>query len=74
MDDGTGTDRQILSGIAMWYKPEELVGKQVIAVLNLAPRKIRGLMSNGMVLTAEKDGKLSVLTPAAPVPNGSQIA
>ena len=47
---------------------------QVIAVLNLAPRKIRGLMSNGMVLTAEKDGKLSVLTPAAPVPNGSQIA
>ena len=43
-------------------------------MLNLAPRKIRGLMSNGMVLTAEKDGKLSVLTPAAPVPNGSQIA
>ena len=55
-------------------QPEELVGKQVIAVLNLAPRKIRGLMSDGMVLTAEKDGKLSVLTPAAPVPNGSQIA
>ena len=50
------------------------MGKQVIVVLNLAPRKIRGLMSNGMVLTAEKDGKLSVLTPAAPVPNGSQIA
>ena len=43
-------------------------------MLNLAPRKIRGLMSNGMVLTAEKDGKLSVLTPVAPVPNGSQIA
>ena len=74
LDDGTGTDRQILSGIAAYYQPEELVGKQVIAVLNLAPRKIRGLMSNGMVLTAEKDGKLSVLTPAAPVPNGSQIA
>ena len=46
----------------------------VVLLANLAPRKIRGLMSNGMVLTAEKDGKLSVLTPAAPVPNGSQIA
>ena len=67
-------NRTIVSGISKFYKPEELVGKQVIAVLNLAPRKIRGLMSNGMVLTAEKDGKLSVLTPAAPVPNGSQIA
>lgn len=74
IDFDEGQPRQILSGLADYYKPEELVGKQVIAVLNLAPRKIRGLMSNGMVLTAEKDGKLSVLTPAAPVPNGSQIA
>ena len=74
IDFDEGQPRQILSGLSDYYKPEELVGKQVIAVLNLAPRKIRGLMSNGMVLTAEKDGKLSVLTPAAPVPNGSQIA
>ena len=74
IDFDEGQPRQILSGLADYYKPEELVGKQVIAVLNLAPRKIRGLMSNGMVLTAEKDGKHSVLTPAAPVPNGSQIA
>ena len=74
IDFDEGQPRQILSGLADYYKPEELVGKQVIAVLNLAPRKIRGLMSNGMMLTAEKDGKLSVLTPAAPVPNGSQIA
>ena len=74
IDFDEGQPRQILSGLADYYTPEELVGKQVIAVLNLAPRKIRGLMSNGMVLTAEKDGKLSVLTPAAPVPNGSQIA
>ncbi len=51
--------RQILSGVAEFYKPEELVGRKVIAVLNLKPRKIRGLESNGMLLSAvkEKDGK-----------------
>ena len=51
--------RQILSGVAMHYKPEELVGRKVIAVMNLKPRKIRGLESNGMLLSAvkEKDGK-----------------
>ena len=52
-------ERQILSGVAEFYKPEELVGKKVIAVMNLKPRKIRGLESNGMLLSAvkEKDGK-----------------
>ena len=58
--------RQILSGVAEFYKPEDLVGKKVIAVLNLKPRKIRGLESNGMLLSAvkEKDGKeeLELLT------------
>ena len=58
--------RQILSGVAMYYKPEELVGKKVIAVMNLKPRKIRGLDSNGMLLSAVKevDGKekLELLT------------
>ncbi|MBR4746759.1 MAG: hypothetical protein IK061_05110, partial [Desulfovibrio sp.] len=64
---------QICSGIAEFCKPEELVGRQVCAVLNLAPRKIRGAVSNGMVLTAEKDGKLCLLEPASPMPNGSRI-
>ena len=58
--------RQILSGVAAYYKPEELVGKKVIAVLNLKPRKIRGLDSNGMLLSAvtEENGKekLELLT------------
>ena len=58
--------RQILSGVAMYYKPEELVGRKVIAVMNLKPRKIRGLESNGMLLSAAKevDGKekLELLT------------
>lgn len=53
LDDGTGTPRQILSGIAKWYKPEELVGKTVAAILNLPPRKMMGQESNGMLLSAE---------------------
>ena len=73
IDFGEGQLRQICSGIAEFCKPEELVGRQVCAVLNLAPRKIRGAVSNGMVLTAEKDGKLCLLEPASPMPNGSRI-
>ncbi|MDY3013928.1 MAG: methionine--tRNA ligase [Evtepia sp.] len=52
LDDGTGTDRQILSGIAMYYKPEDLVGKTLVAIVNLPPRKMMGLESNGMLLSA----------------------
>ncbi|WP_297217809.1 methionine--tRNA ligase [uncultured Desulfovibrio sp.] len=73
IDFGEGQPRQILSGLAQFFSPEDLVGKQVCAVLNLAPRKIRGLMSHGMVLTAEKDNKLVLLQPGSPMPNGSSI-
>ena len=52
LDDGTGTDRQILSGIAKWYKPEELVGKTLVAIVNLPPRKMMGQMSCGMLISA----------------------
>ena len=52
LDDGTGTDRQILSGIHKWYKPEELVGKTLVAIVNLPPRKMMGLESCGMLLSA----------------------
>ena len=61
LDDGSGTPRQILSGIAKYYKPEELVGKTVVAVTNLPPRKMMGQESNGMLLSAEKDDKLNLL-------------
>ncbi len=71
---GEEAPRQILSGLAEFFKPEDLVGKQVCVVANLAPRKIRGLVSHGMVLTAEKDGKLELLTVMAPVADGSFIA
>ena len=52
LDDGTGTDRQILSGIHKWYKPEDLVGKTLVAIVNLPPRKMMGLESNGMLISA----------------------
>ena len=52
LDDGTGVDRQILSGIHAWYEPEELVGKTLIAIVNLPPRKMMGLESNGMLISA----------------------
>ena len=52
LDDGTGADRQILSGIAMYYKPEELVGKTLMAITNLPPRKMMGLDSCGMLISA----------------------
>ena len=52
LDDGTGTDRQILSGIHKWYEPEDLIGKTLVAIVNLPPRKMMGLESCGMLLSA----------------------
>jgi len=63
MDDGTEDGRQILSGIAEWYPdPSVLVGKKVLIVANLKPRKMRGEVSQGMLLSAEKDGNVTVVT------------
>ena len=74
LDDGIGK-RTILSGIAEFYpNPEELVGKQVCFIANLAPRKMRGIMSEGMILSAENaDGTLSLIEPSSVVMPGSQI-
>ena len=66
VDLGEEKPRQICSGIAAHFKPEDLVGKKVVVVANLPPRKLRGLESQGMILTAEFDGKLSLLTADAP--------
>ncbi len=52
LDDGTGSPRQVCAGIKAWYEPETLVGRQVVIVANLAPRKLRGEMSEGMILAA----------------------
>ena len=74
IDFGEGELRQILSGLAEHYAPEDMVGKRVCAVLNLAPRKIRGLVSHGMVLTAGSDNALGLLAVDRDVPDGSEIA
>lgn len=74
VDLGTET-RTIVSGIAMHYKPEEMINKQVVVVINLAPRKMRGIESQGMILTAEdKDGKLRLLKPEEAVSPGSTVS
>jgi methionyl-tRNA synthetase len=74
IDDGSGTDRTILSGIAKFYKPEQLVGKDVLFIANLAPRKMMGIESQGMILSALNfDGTLSVTTTLGQVKPGSQV-
>lgn len=72
VDLGEEKPRQIISGIAEHFKPADLVGYKVVVVANLPPRKLRGLVSHGMILTAEKEGHLSLLTSSAP--NGSKIS
>ncbi len=74
LDAGDGEDRQILSGIAKFYPNEqELVGKKLQIVANLKPRKMMGLLSQGMILSAEHDGHLTLLTVDPSVPNGSLV-
>ncbi|MBP5618926.1 MAG: methionine--tRNA ligase [Bacteroidaceae bacterium] len=74
LDDGSGVDRTILSGIAQWYEPERLVGKRVLFIANLAPRKMMGEESCGMILSAVNyNGDLSVTTTLDDVKGGSQV-
>ena len=74
LDDGLG-GRTILSGIAQHYTPEELVGKQVCFIANLPPRKLRGIESQGMILSAEDfaTGQLRVISPSGPIAPGSEV-
>jgi methionyl-tRNA synthetase len=73
IDDGIGT-RTILSGIAKHFNPEELVGKQVCFIANFPPRTMRGIVSEGMILSAEdNEGKLSLLTVEPTAKPGSEI-
>ena len=77
LDDGTGTDRQILSGIAMYYKPEDLVGKTLVAIVNLPTRKMMGQESQGMLLSAvhKEDGeeRLNLLMLDDAIPAGAKL-
>ena len=74
LDDGSGTDRTIVSGIAKYYEPEDLIGRDVLFIANLAPRKLMGIESQGMILSAENfDGDLSVTTILRDVKPGSKV-
>ncbi len=77
LDDGTGTDRQILSGIAKWYKPEDLIGKTLMAIVNLPPRKMMGQESQGMLISAVHTEKgeecLHLLILDGSIPAGAKM-
>ena len=77
LDDGTGTDRTILSGIHEYYEPEELIGKTCIAIVNLPPRAMMGIDSCGMLISAvhEEDGKegLNLLMVDNRIPAGAKL-
>jgi methionyl-tRNA synthetase len=72
--DVGGTPRQIVAGIAQFYKPEELIGRTIIIVANLKPAVLRGETSEGMLLAAKSDGKLSLITVEnEQTPSGSAV-
>lgn len=72
VDLGEENARQILAGIKKWYAPEKLIGKQVIVVVNLEPRMMMGIESQGMLLAADS-GKPILLKPSQKAPNGSRV-
>lgn len=74
VDAGEDSLRQIVAGIAEFWSPEALTGRQVVIVANLKPRKLRGLVSQGMVLAVKQDNGLQLLTPSASVVNGSRVS
>lgn len=73
VDIGEENPRQILAGIKLYYKPEDLVGKQVIVIANLEPRMMMGFESQGMLLAADSEDGPSFLTPIKPVKPGARI-
>ena len=73
LDDGSENRRQVVSGIAKFYTPEQLIGKKVIVVSNLKPVKLRGVESNGMILAAGSDDKIDVVFLDDAVKEGSEV-
>ncbi len=73
LDDGSGTPRQVVSGIHTWYEPEALIGKKVAVVANLKPAKLRGVKSEGMILAADVGDSARVLFIDDAVPCGARI-
>lgn len=74
VDAGESSPRTLAAGIAQYYSPEQLVGRQIVVVANLAPRSIRGVLSQGMLLAAETEtGGAAVLSPDPKVKNGAKV-
>lgn len=73
VDMGDYGQRQVLSGVAQYFTPDQLIGKQAVFVANLAPRKMMGLESHGMLLTAKEGNSLRIITPTEPVKNGTML-
>ncbi|MET1160878.1 MAG: methionine--tRNA ligase subunit beta [Thermoprotei archaeon] len=73
VDLGELGERQIVAGIAKWYKPEDLIGKNIVVVANLKPKKIFGEISQGMLLAADVDGEPVLLTTVKPVKPGARV-
>jgi methionyl-tRNA synthetase len=71
--DVGGEPRQIVAGIALYYKPEDLVGRAIVIVANLKPAKIRGIESNGMLLAASLGGQLKLVTVDGDLPSGAVV-
>jgi methionyl-tRNA synthetase len=70
----SGQERQIVAGIAQHYSPEQLLGKEIVVLANLKPAKLRGLLSEGMLLAASNDqGQLALLIPETPIGEGAKI-
>lgn len=73
VDLGEGTERTVVSGIAEYYQPDDLIGEQVVLVANLRPAKIRGIVSHGMILAAKDAGKLGIVAPQIAMPPGTRV-
>ena len=74
IDVGEDSPRTVVSGIAAYYSPEQMIGKRVVVVTNLKPVKLRGILSEGMILCAEgADGKLSVVSPEGEIAPGGEV-
>jgi methionyl-tRNA synthetase len=75
LDDGTPQGRQICAGLRGIYEPEQLTGRQIVIVANLAPRRMRGEVSQGMLLAASSPDRseIVIVSPTAPIPSGSSV-
>lgn len=74
VDIGEAEPRQVIAGLREFFAPEELVGRQVVVVANLKPRKLRGLESQGMVLAVRTDAGMQLLTASGETPPGSKVS